>query len=259
MASKSRPPSEYEVGYGKPPKEHQIKPGERRNPNGRPRKARAAKANDKLDLEQIVVEEMGRLVPQSDGTQIELARRIVQDVALKAAKGSLQAARLSLAELRRAQQRERDEQTDLLKVAVEYKFSRSEQFAYYRRMGWEPPDVLPHPAHVIIENGEVRFAGPIDPDDRAWWERLKHIIKIFTADLATARQHVREFPGEEWAEESLKSAERFRRQVMRLVPKGWNWREEIWTRDSETPEKREAARLMREYEEKRKQGDQDQA
>jgi hypothetical protein len=28
---------DYKVGYGKPPVEHQIKPGERRNPKGRPK------------------------------------------------------------------------------------------------------------------------------------------------------------------------------------------------------------------------------
>src|SRR5690349_347398 len=30
---------DYKVGYGKPPVEHRIKPGERRNPKGRPKGA----------------------------------------------------------------------------------------------------------------------------------------------------------------------------------------------------------------------------
>ncbi len=37
------PPAPYDVGYGRPPKLHQIKKGERRNPNGRPPGSRNAK------------------------------------------------------------------------------------------------------------------------------------------------------------------------------------------------------------------------
>lgn len=50
----AQPDPAYEVGYGKPPKQHQIKPGERRNPYGRPRGRRNAK--------KIVLEEHNRLV-----------------------------------------------------------------------------------------------------------------------------------------------------------------------------------------------------
>lgn len=246
------------MGYGKPPKEHQIKPGERRNPNGRPRKAKSKDFTDTLDIEQIIIEEFGRTVPQSDGCEIQLARRMVQDLALQAAKGSLPAARLSLAALQRVQQREQDERTELLKVAVEYKFSRAEQFEYYRRMGWEPPDVLPHPAHVVIEHGNVRFAGPIDHEGQLAWERLKRCIVVFTDDLAWARKHVREFPREAWAIESLASAQRLRRQAMRMVPKGWNWREQIWNRASVAEERARDA-LIRKFKKERAEREQDQA
>lgn len=36
--SKDKKPKNYEVGYGKPPKEHQFKPGQAANPRGRRRK-----------------------------------------------------------------------------------------------------------------------------------------------------------------------------------------------------------------------------
>jgi hypothetical protein len=38
--SARRPPGGYEVGYGKPPKEHQFKPGQTGNPKGRKKKAK---------------------------------------------------------------------------------------------------------------------------------------------------------------------------------------------------------------------------
>ena len=39
--TKRRPPGDYPVGYGKLPEHGKIKPGERRNPSGRPRRPRA--------------------------------------------------------------------------------------------------------------------------------------------------------------------------------------------------------------------------
>lgn len=49
MASKRdgrKPPKrgDYEVGYGRPPKEHQFTPGSSPNPNGRPKKAKGVRA-----------------------------------------------------------------------------------------------------------------------------------------------------------------------------------------------------------------------
>ena len=37
MTKKTSKNGAYAVGYGKPPKEHQFKPGQRANPNGRPK------------------------------------------------------------------------------------------------------------------------------------------------------------------------------------------------------------------------------
>ncbi len=42
MTKKKQPPGDYEVGYRRPPKEHQIKKGERRNPKGRSKLRKAA-------------------------------------------------------------------------------------------------------------------------------------------------------------------------------------------------------------------------
>ena len=54
MTGKKNPPGDYEVGYCRPPKAHQIKKGERRNPKGRPKGSK----NLKTDLLEELAETM---------------------------------------------------------------------------------------------------------------------------------------------------------------------------------------------------------
>lgn len=61
-ANISPPATDYEVGYGRPPKEFQIKPGERRNPHGRPTGSRNAKTILKQEHDRpIRVQQDGRV------------------------------------------------------------------------------------------------------------------------------------------------------------------------------------------------------
>ncbi len=80
----------YEVGYGKPPKEHQFKKGQRRPGPGRPRGSQNRKtmitrvANEKLEIE-----ENGKRVKRS---ALDL---VIRTVGQKAAQGDLRALRLA--------------------------------------------------------------------------------------------------------------------------------------------------------------------
>jgi hypothetical protein len=238
------------VGYGSPPVEHQIKRGERRNPNGRRGKGNPTPAKTNTpSLAAIIREEMSRTVAQNDGTEIELHRRIVQAAILKAANGDMPAARLVIAELRRLQEREENEISEVRQLALEYRYHGQDIFDDYRRRGLEPPDIVPHPSHIIIKGDEVSINGPINHEGQTAWEKFKRCIALLTDDLAWARKHVREYPGEEWAEKSLQSALRLRRKAMRMVPKGWNWREKIWSRAS-VAEDRAYDAMIRDFEKK---------
>jgi len=52
MTEKKKPTGDYTVGYARPPKEHQIKKGERQNPKGRPK----SKKSSEIDISALLDE-----------------------------------------------------------------------------------------------------------------------------------------------------------------------------------------------------------
>lgn len=77
----------YEVGYGKPPREHRFKPGQSGNPTGRPKGSRNLATAVRKALDQRVpVREDGRYRKRS-ATEV-----IAQQVVRKAMTGDLRAA-----------------------------------------------------------------------------------------------------------------------------------------------------------------------
>lgn len=87
-ASRERP---YEVGYGKPPREHRFQPGQSGNPRGRPRGSRnLATALREALSQRFPVREGGKTRKRS-ATDI-----IVQQLVRKAMAGDLRSAQLLL-------------------------------------------------------------------------------------------------------------------------------------------------------------------
>jgi len=83
--------ADYEVGYGKPPKATQFKPGQSGNPKGRPRGTLNLKTDLEKELsERICVTENGRTVSLSK------QRLLVKALTAKAIKGDTRAAGIVL-------------------------------------------------------------------------------------------------------------------------------------------------------------------
>jgi hypothetical protein len=88
----------YEVGYGKPPKSGQFKPGQKANPHGRPK--------GQPSLEQLLLEEAARLVKIKVGDEITHAskeRAIIRRLTDLAANGNIAAMRIYVSLRYRAQ------------------------------------------------------------------------------------------------------------------------------------------------------------
>jgi hypothetical protein len=76
-----------EVGYGKPPKHGQFKPGKSGNPRGRPRGALGLKAELKAELDEFVT-----ITVDGKPKRIRKRRLVIKALAAKAAKGNVAAA-----------------------------------------------------------------------------------------------------------------------------------------------------------------------
>ena len=86
------PADDDAVGYGRPPKHHQFKPGRSGNPQGRPRKTRSIEAMIKRELDQTVKITEG-------GRELRISKReaIIKQFVNRAIKGDSKPLQLMLA------------------------------------------------------------------------------------------------------------------------------------------------------------------
>lgn len=168
----------FEVGYGKPPKEHRFKSGQSGNPKGRPRGSR--NKPKQLDPAQqptdvLILEEAYRTVSIREGDKvIELPaiQAAVRSLAIAAMKGSRLSQR-ALAELvRQVEDRKASEHLTIMGNALEYKQKWSAELERRRRLGLSEPDPVPHPDDIIIDmrTGHVRTEGPLDEREKRRWD-----------------------------------------------------------------------------------------
>jgi hypothetical protein len=179
--------ADYEIGYGRPPVEHQFKPGKSGNRNGRPRKDKehqniadqwgtSTLAAGKVLYEEVTVTQNGksRKMPMIEAVH----RRRAAD-ALKGGNRLLQ--REVIAEANAHERR-------VLELEVQYycemrdKKAEGEQLiAKARARGLPEPELLPHPDDIILDHEEKTawVDGPATQDAL--------ILQKFVRDL---RDHV---------------------------------------------------------------------
>lgn len=76
--------NDYEVGYKRPPREHQFKPGQSGNPKGRPKLIKDFKTDLREELEEIItIQEGGKSKP------ITKQRALIKKLLVKALGGEL--------------------------------------------------------------------------------------------------------------------------------------------------------------------------
>lgn len=213
---------------GSPPIEYQFQPGTSGCPNGRRGNKGPALATG---YDSRVLSALDRLVPLPDGSEVSLLERMLERDALEAANGNDK----SVARMTREYARASANMAELISECLAFHVEVSEAFAQAEADGVPPPDFTPHPAHVVITDEGVQFIGPLTREDRAKWEFIKHQMRFFSDGVAAVRRLQKERPSPE-----LLRVLRFARAQLeswrRKIPQGWNWKEQIYTRDSSPEE-----------------------
>lgn len=165
--------TDYEIGYGKPPKETRFRKGQSGNPKGRPKGAKN-KEHGPLDerLKEIILEEAYRTISVRDGQRevnVPMAQAVIRSLAVNAVKGQQRAQRLFTELLSSTERDHRRQHEEWLDVATTYKVEWERELDRRQALGITAPDPIPHPDHVHINfrTGAVSIRGPITKQEKA--------------------------------------------------------------------------------------------
>jgi hypothetical protein len=215
-------------GYRVPPVEHQFVRGKSGNPNGR----RGNKAPGGLSgYHDLVLRAGDRLVTTADGKKASLIQRAVERDAFLAANGDEKANGRIRSEYREASAMKAAHDAFIYHECFNFYFIVQERFEYTEREGLPPPDFVPHPYHVHITPEEVWFTGPHTREGRAEWEYIKDRMRFASRAVAFFRKLLKTDPDPQ-NELCLRKARAMLERWRRLIPAGWDWKEQIYTLDS---------------------------
>jgi hypothetical protein len=190
---------DYEVGFGKPPKETRFKPGQSGNPNGRPRGSRNRTSQPGLNeerLKAIILQEAYRGVTVNDAAgpiKIPMAQAVIRAVAVNAAKGQQRAQRLFTELLGSVERENRRLNDEWLDAAMTYKIEWDRELARRAALGIAGPEPLPHPNHVVIDMraGTATIRGPSTREEKAQWDLWLAHKPVFEAELKALEAKLR--------------------------------------------------------------------
>lgn len=223
------------------------------NSAGRPVKKRSDESMPVPSAhDDVVLKSMRRRVRQKDGSEISVIEAVAAGLGIEALRrdsgdkgqrssSSMSATKIALAEHRAASASE----AAIWQWIVSRKAELESEFENRRRRNLRPPDVVPHPDHVVAaESGTIRMIGPETREAQQAWELMKFHLRSLADTHADLRRQVAANPDDPELRAYLADVEQERRAWMRKVPKGWNWRERVITCDSDAASLLESADQM---------------
>jgi hypothetical protein len=222
----------YEVGYGKPPRQHQWRKGASGNPHGRPSKKPAGPEKSFNPYLEAFCREMQRTMTlRENGEPITLSafEAVVRSTVASALKGNVRAQKIIIETNKEAQAewiRDAGMQANWVAQYVEEWPAKALMAA---RMGQPAP--LPHPDHVgfSVERGVFEINGPIDRRQQAAWDELKSHLARIDMWIDEALSELEADPNDNNRQRELAELRCRMKKFEKWVPAGWNWREALET------------------------------
>jgi hypothetical protein len=166
MSSKQRKSKDYEVGYGKPPRQSRFQKGKSGNPSGSKRKV----VDNVERTKQIILSEAYRLIPVRDGdkvTKVPAIAAIFRAQMQLAVKGNGPAQRAVLKTVTGFEADHRALLNEHLQTMIQYKADAEREIERRRAAGiTDISDIQPHPDDILIDldDGNV-YTKDLNPKD----------------------------------------------------------------------------------------------
>jgi hypothetical protein len=182
-------PTDYEVGYGKPPNASRFAPGQSGNRKGRPKGARNKALGPKEErLAEIILGEAYRPVKMNDGKKrvtMPVIEAMVRSLAVNAVRGQLRSQQLFAKLLAETEQRRGLQKMQSLERAVNYKFYWGRELERRKALGIAGPEPLPHPddVHINVRTGDITIAGPWTKEEKAEWDYFDNVVEEIDREI----------------------------------------------------------------------------
>ena len=219
--------TDYEVGYGKPPRHSQFKPGQSGNPRGRLKgsKSTGNQLPEPKDerMKTIIMEEAYREISVRDGDHViemPVIQAIFRNIALNAAKGHQKSQRMIVDLLQQVEGDGRALDNELIKTTIEYKVWWEQELYRREKLGVTGQEPLPHPDDIVIDlnTGEIEYRGPRTKEEKVEWDFLRRMKRNYDKEIPVLEKRAVKNPGDHGIQEALQRLRELRSKIAKVIP-----------------------------------------
>ena len=193
--------SDYEVGYGKPPKHSRFQKGQSGNPQGRKKGSKNRAPERKGEpMQEIILEEAYRFINVREGDKqvtLPVIRAAVRTLFNKGLKGETRSLNRSMELVALVEAKHQALAQEYFETLVLYKDYWEQELERRESLGiTDLPEPEPHPDDIVIDprSRDARIVGPMTPEERPLWEEGRAHIKNITKGITLIEDRMLDDP-----------------------------------------------------------------